>query len=33
MIGFDTFTKMPKNMGDLGTFIAAKDFKKLPKVQ
>ena len=33
MIYFDTFTKMPKNVGDLGKFIVAKGFKKLPKVQ
>ena len=33
MIDFDTFTKMPKNVGDLGIFIAAKSFKNLPKVQ
>ena len=25
--------KMPKNVGDLGKFIGAKGFKKLPKVQ
>ena len=25
--------KLPKNVGDLGKLIAAKDFKKLPKVQ
>ena len=25
--------KMPKNVGDLGKFIVAKRFKKLPKVQ
>ena len=25
--------KMPKNVGDLGKFIVAKGFKKLPKVQ
>ena len=25
--------KLPKNAGDLGKFIAAKGFKKLPKVQ
>ena len=25
--------KLPKNMEDLGKFIVAKDFKKLPKVQ
>ena len=30
---FDTFTRMPKNVGDLGKFIFAKGFKKLPKVQ
>ena len=24
---------MPKNVGDLGKFIAAKGFKKFPKVQ
>ena len=30
---FDTFTKLPKNVGDLGSLIAAKDFEKLPKVQ
>ena len=24
---------MPKNVGDLGKFIVAKGFKKLPKVQ
>ena len=33
MIGFDTFTKVPSNVGDLGKFIVAKGFKKLPKVQ
>ena len=33
MIEFDTFTKMPKNVGDLGKLIDAKGFKKLPKVQ
>ena len=33
MIDFDTFTKLPKNVGDLGKVIVAKDFKKLPKVQ
>ena len=33
MIYFDTFTKMPKNVGDLGKFIFAKGFKKFPKVQ
>ena len=25
--------KLPKNVGDLGKFIFAKGFKKLPKVQ
>ena len=33
MIDFDTFIKMPKNVGDLGTLIVAKGFKKLPKFQ
>jgi len=33
MIDFDTFTKMPKNAGDLGKLVVAKGFKKLPKVQ
>ena len=33
MIDFDTFTKMPKNVGDLGKLIVAKGFKKLPKFQ
>ena len=33
MIDFDTFTKMPKNVGDLGKLIVAKGFKNLPKVQ
>ena len=33
MVDFDTFTKMPKNVGDLGKLIVAKDFKNLPKVQ
>ena len=33
MIYFDTFTKMHKNVGDLGKLIVAKGFKKLPKVQ
>ena len=31
MIDLDTFTKMPKNVGDLGKLIVAKGFKKLPK--
>jgi len=33
MIDFVTFTKMPKNVGDLGKLIIAKGFKNLPKVQ
>ena len=33
MIDFDTFTIMPKNVQDLDKLIAAKGFKKLPKVQ
>ena len=33
MIGFDTFTKMPKNVVDFGKLSVAKGFKKLPKVQ
>ena len=33
MIDFDTLQKLPKNVGDLGKLIAAKGFKKLPKVQ
>ena len=33
MIGFDTFTKLPKNGGDLGKLIVAKGFKNWPKVQ
>ena len=33
MIDFDNFTKMPKNVGDLGKLIVAKGFKKWPKVQ
>ena len=33
MIDFNTFTKMPKNVGDLGKLIGAKGFKNLPKVQ
>ena len=33
MIDFDTFTKMPKNVEDLGKLIVAKGFKKWPKVQ
>ena len=33
MIDFDTFTKMPKNVGDLGKLIVAKGFKKFPKVR
>ena len=30
---FDTFTKLHKNVGDLGKLIVAKDFQSLPKVQ
>ena len=33
MIDFDTFTKLPKNVGDLDKLIAAKGFKNLPKVK
>ena len=33
MIDFDTFAKIAKNVGDLGKLIAAKGYKKLPKVQ
>ena len=33
MIDFDTITKLPKNVGDLGKLIVAESFKKLPKVQ
>ena len=29
---FDTFTKIAKNVGDLGKLIVAKGFEKLPKV-
>ena len=29
----DTFTKLPKNVEDLGKLIVTKGFKKLPKVQ
>ena len=30
MIDFDTFTKMPKNVGDLDRLIVAKGFKNFP---
>ena len=30
---FDTFKKLPKNVGDLGKLFAAKGFEKLPKFQ
>ena len=30
---FTPLQKLPKNVGDLGKLIAAKGFKKLPKVQ
>ena len=33
MIDFDTFTKIAKNVRDLGTLIVAKGFKNLPKIQ
>ena len=33
MKDFDTFTKLPKNVGDLCKLIVAKDFEKLPKFQ
>ena len=33
MTDFETFTKISKNVGDVGKLIVGKDFKKLPKVQ
>ena len=33
MKDFNTGTKLPENVGDLGKLIVAKGFKKLPKVQ
>ena len=33
MIYFDTFKKLPQNVGELGKLIVAKGFEKLPKVQ
>ena len=33
MIDFDTFTKLPKNVGHLGKLIVARGFKNLRKVQ
>ena len=33
MIDFNTFTKLPKNEGDLSKLVVTKGFKKLPKVQ
>ena len=33
MMDFNTFTKLPKNVGDLGKWIVAKGFKNLPKVK
>ena len=30
---FDTFAKLPNNVGNLGKLIVAKGFKKWPKVQ
>ena len=31
VIDFDTFTKIPKNVRDLGKLIVAKGFKSCPK--
>ena len=31
MIGLDTFTKLPKNVGDLGKLKIAEGFKSFPK--
>ena len=33
MIDFDTYTKLPKNVGDLDKLIVAIGFKKLPIVK
>ena len=33
ILDFDTFAKMPNNVGELGKLIDAKSLKKLPKVQ
>ena len=33
MIDFDTFKKLPKNLGDLDKLVVAKGFTKLPKVK
>ena len=33
MKSFDTFKKLPKNVGDLGKIIVAIGFEKLPNVQ
>ena len=33
MIDFDTCTKLPKTVEDLGKLIVAESFKKLPKIQ
>ena len=33
MKDFDTYTKIIKNVGDLGKIILATGFEKLPKVQ
>ena len=33
MMDFNTFTKLPKNVGDLGKWIVAEGFEKLSKVQ
>ena len=33
MIDFDTFSKLPKIVGDLGKLLVAKGFENLAKVQ
>ena len=33
MIDFDTFTNLPKNVGDLEKLIVTKGFKNFPKVK
>ena len=33
MKNYDSFTKISKNVGDLGKIILATGFEKLPKVQ
>ena len=32
MINFDTFTKLPKNVGDLAKLIIATSLENMPKV-